>query len=207
MSRINTEYHTDYREGAKKKIIAAALDVAAENGWDAVTLDAIAQNVGVSKPALYSYFENREALLRDVVLEVVENIRTGLETILGQEEDIHVIVRNLAGLLFERQNAYANIFFLLPTKRPQDPEYREEFIHIFDTCRVLIRDCFARVKTKGNLSREVDPDTATYMIIAMSMGLLTSSDFLEMDVDAAKKIWIDAVERLLLIGPGTEGKR
>jgi len=38
------------------------------------------------------------------------------------------------------------------------------------------------------------------MIIAMTMGLLTSSDFLEMDVNVAKKIWIDTVERYLLIG-------
>ena len=37
------------------------------------------------------------------------------------------------------------------------------------------------------------------MIIAMTMGLLTSSDFLKMRVNAAKKIWIDAVERYLLI--------
>ena len=202
MSRINTEYHTEYREDAKKKIIAAALDVAAEHGWDAVTLDAIAQNVGVTKPALYSYFKNREALLREVVLDVVQNIRSGLEKIFAQDNDIHLIIRNLAELLFEQQKPYASIFFLLPTRQPQDPKYREGFIDVFDNCRILIRDCLVRVKNKGKLPREVNPDTATYMIIAMSTGLLTSSDFMEMDVDAAKKIWIDAVERLLLIGPG-----
>ena len=207
MSRINLEYHTDYREGAKKRIIAAALDVAAENGWDAVTLDAIAQNVGVSKPALYGYFENREALLREVVIEVVQNIRAGLETILEKDNDIDLFIRDLAGLLFEQQKTYASIFFLLPTKRPQDPEYREEFIHLFDTCRILIRDFFTRVKARGQLSREVDPDSATYMIIAMSMGLLTSSGFLEMDADAAKKIWIETVERSLLIGPVASSRK
>ena len=71
MARINA------KEDAKKKIIAAALDIAAEHGWDAVTLDAIAQNVGVTKPALYSYFENREALLRDVLFEVVPEYPVG----------------------------------------------------------------------------------------------------------------------------------
>ena len=45
----------------------------------------------------------------------------------------------------------------------------------------------------------VDPDAATYMIIAITKGLLTSSDLLEMDVYMAKKIWINAVRRLLLI--------
>jgi len=207
MSRINTEYHTEYREDAKKRIIAAALNVAAEHGWDAVTLDAIAQNIGVTKPALYSYFKNREALLREVTLEVVRNIQTGLETTLSHDDDIPRIIRNLANLFFEQQKSNANIFFQLPTRLRQDTKKHEEFAHIFDNCRILIRDCLARVKSQGELLRAVDPDAAAYMIIAMTMGLLTSSDFLKMDVDAAKKIWIDAVERLLLIGHGAGGRR
>ncbi|OPY35667.1 MAG: DNA-binding transcriptional repressor AcrR [Methanoregula sp. PtaU1.Bin006] len=200
MSRINTEYHIEYREDAKKKIIAAALDVAAEHGWDAVTLDAIAQNIGVTKPALYSYFKNREALLRDVTLEVVRNIQTGLETTLVHDNDIHRIIRNLAKLLFEQQKPYANIFFQLPTRMRQDAKNHEEFAHFFDKSRIVIRDSLTRIKSDEGLLREVDPDAAAYMIIAMTMGLLTSSDFLEMDVNVAKKIWIDTVERYLLIG-------
>jgi Transcriptional regulator len=200
MSRINTEYHTEYREDAKKKIIAAALDVAAEHGWDAVTLDAIAQNIGVTKPALYSYFKNREALLRDVTLEVVRNIQTGLETTLAHDNDIHRIIRNLAELLFEQQKPYANIFFQLPARMRQDAKNHEEFAHFFDKSRTVIRDSLTRIKSDEGLLRAVDPDAAAYMIIAMTMGLLTSSDFLKMDVNVAKKIWIDTVARYLLIG-------
>jgi Transcriptional regulator len=200
MSRINTEYHTEYREDAKKKIIAAALDVAAEHSWDAVTLDAIAQNIGVTKPALYSYFKNREALLRDVTLEVVRNIQTGLETTLAHDNDIHRIIRNLAELLFEQQKPYANIFFQLPARMRQDAKNHEEFAHFFDKSRTVIRDSLTRIKSDEGLLRAVDPDAAAYMIIAMTMGLLTSSDFLKMDVNVAKKIWIDTVARYLLIG-------
>lgn len=194
MPRINAEY----REDAKKKIIAAALDAAAEHGWEAVTLDAIAKNVGVTKPALYSYFKNREALLREVTLEVVRNILKGLEITLGQEDDIHRIILNLAELIFEQQKSNAYLFFQLPARLRLDSKNREEFVRIFNNSRIIIRDCLARVESHGTLSREVDPDAATYMIIAITMGLLTCSDFSEMDVNAAKKIWIDAVHRLLI---------
>jgi len=203
MSRINTEYHTEYRLDAKKKIIAAALDVASEYGWDAVTLDAIALNVGVTKPALYSYFKNREALLRDVTLEVVRRIQTGLETTVAHDDDIHRIIRNLAELLFEQQKPFANIFFQLPNRIHQNAKNREEFTQIFDKNRIIIRDCLARIKSEGKLLQTVNPDAAAYMVIAMTMGLLTSSDFLRMDVNAVKKIWIDSFERYLLIGSGS----
>jgi AcrR family transcriptional regulator len=202
MSRINAEYRSDYREGARKRIIAAALDVAEKNGWDAVTLDAIAQQIGVSKPALYSYFGNREELLHEVVLEVTQNMHNVIETIVTRDDDIRAFIRNLAGLLFEQQKTYASIFFLLPTRQPHDPGYREEFVHIFDSSRVLIRDCLARAKAAGKLAQDVNPDTAAFTIIAMSMGLLTSSEFLEMDTGTAKTIWMEAVERALLIGTG-----
>jgi len=71
MPRINTEY----REDAKKKIIAAALDVAATSGWGALTLDAIAQKVGVTKGAFYSYFKNSSTLMQDVIIEMIRIIR------------------------------------------------------------------------------------------------------------------------------------
>jgi AcrR family transcriptional regulator len=203
MPRINAEY----RDDAKKKIIAAALGLATENGWDAVTLDAIAQNVGVTKPALYSYFDNIDALLREVNLEVARNIQDGLEKTLVHDDNIPRIIRNLAELLFEQQKPYANIIFQLPTRLRQDPKNREEFTHLFNNSRIIIYDCLTRVKSQGELSQEVDPDVATCSIIAMTMGLQTNSEFLEMDVDTAKKIWIAAVERFLLIGHGAGGMR
>lgn len=200
MPRIKTRH----REEARNQIIAAALAIAAKDGWDAVTLDAIAQHVGVTKPALYSYFENRDELLHEVVLEVILNIRNEIETIVTKDDDIHFIIQKLAGLLFEQQKTYASIFFLLPTRPPQDPEYREEFIQIFDSSRILIHDCLVRVKGEGKLTLGVDPDKATSIVIAMSMGMLISLDFLEMDAGEAKTIWIEAVERALLLEPGAE---
>ncbi len=202
MSRINLGFRSAYRENAKKKIITAALDVAAEQGWEAVTLDAIARNVGVTKPALYTYFKNREALLRDVTLEVVRNIQTGLETILTSNDDILRIIQRLAKLLFEQQKSNASIFFQLPARMGLDSKNREEFITIFNNSWMVIRDWIARMKSQEKLSRMVDPDVGANMIIAMTMGILTSSDFLQRDVDEAKKNWIDAVQKLLLIAPG-----
>jgi AcrR family transcriptional regulator len=198
MPRINTEY----REDAKKKIIAAALEVVAEKGWDAVTIEAIAQRVGVTKGALYTYFENREELLREVSFAVFRNIRVSFEATLADEDDIHKIIRNLAELIFEQQKPYATIFYQLPLRLPQDPSYRKEFLHIFDNNRILIRDCLARMKAEGKLPQNVDPEAASSTIIAMTIGLRISALFLGKDSDTAKKIWIDSVERILGIGPG-----
>jgi len=110
MPRINP----DYRREAREKIIAAALEIAAERGWDEVTLDAIARNVGTSKPALYNYFRSREELLRDVLFEVFRSFRGNLETALSPDEDLPANIRNLSRLLFEREHLRMNLFFQIP---------------------------------------------------------------------------------------------
>lgn len=199
MPRINAEY----REDAKRKIIAAAIAIAAESGWDAVTMDAIARKVGVTKGALYAYFENSEALLRAVIFEVFSNVQSGLIATLAGEKDIHTIVHDLADLIFELQKPYSTIFYQVPTRIIQDPEYREEFSRIFDGNRVIIRECLARLVRDGKLSATVDPEAASHAIIGLTMGLRIISLYLGKDSDEAKSTWITSVERILGIGPGS----
>jgi AcrR family transcriptional regulator len=202
MPRINTEY----REDAKKKIIVAAIEIAAEKSWDAVTMEAIARKVGVTKGALYAYFENSEALLREVILEVFGNVRAGLEATLAGEDDLHRAVIQLADLIFEQQKPYASIFCELPTRLPQDPKYRKEFIRIFGRNRLIISDYFERMKGAGKLSRDLDADAAAGAILGLTMGLRIHALFLGQDLDEAKRIWIYSVERILGIGPDRKMK-
>lgn len=201
MPRINSEY----REDAKKKIIAAAIEIAAEKNWDAVTLEAIAQKVGVTKGALYAYFENSEALLREVIFEVFRNFRAGLEVALVDEVNIHHTIRSLANLIFEQQKPYASIFCQLPMRLPQDHQYRKEFIRIFGQNKLIIQEYFERMKVAGKLSKDVDTDQAAGATIALTMGLRIHALFLELDPDTAKMTWIDSVERILGIVPEKKG--
>ena len=53
------------------EIVQAALDVFAERGFAAARLDDIARRAGVSKGALYLYFETKEELFRAVVTQAI----------------------------------------------------------------------------------------------------------------------------------------
>src|SRR3954471_4486804 len=58
------------------EIVDAALHVFAEKGFAAAKLDEIARRAGVSKGALYLYFETKEELFRAVVQQAIApNIR------------------------------------------------------------------------------------------------------------------------------------
>jgi AcrR family transcriptional regulator len=62
-------------EARPGEIVRAAFDVFAEKGFAAAKLDEIAARAGISKGALYLYFETKEDIFRAVVREaVVPNI-------------------------------------------------------------------------------------------------------------------------------------
>ena len=161
----------------------------------------------MTKGALYSYFENRDELLREVICEVLRNIRLGLKEVLENTDDSHTTILNLADLFFDQQKRYAAIFYQLQARLPQDPRFREEFPHFFNNNRILLRDRLARMKAEGKLSQDVDPEVASSTIIAMTMGLRMSTFCLGRDVDEAKKMWIDSVERIWGIGPERKGEQ
>ena len=84
------------KEARPAECIAAALDVFVERGFAAAKLDDIAQRVGISKGALYLYFESKEALFKAVVQEtllptIVEAETISIETV----EDPAALLREL----------------------------------------------------------------------------------------------------------------
>lgn len=48
----------------KTEIIFAALELASENGLGTVSMNQIAEKIGISKPALYKHFESREEIVK-----------------------------------------------------------------------------------------------------------------------------------------------
>ena len=76
----------------------------------------------------------------------------------------------------------------------------------FNNNRILLRDRIARMRAEGKLSQDVDPETASSTIIAMTMGLRMSTFCLGRDTEGAKKMWMDSVERILGIGPERKGE-
>jgi AcrR family transcriptional regulator len=66
----------------RRRVREAALEIFLRYGYRKVTMDDIARGVGVSRPALYLVFPNKEAVFRDVVQagldKLIDDIERGL---------------------------------------------------------------------------------------------------------------------------------
>lgn len=71
------------KEARPAEIVAAAFEVFSEKGFAAARLDLIAARAGVSKGALYLYFETKEELFKAVVRDAVAPNLDGVRALLA----------------------------------------------------------------------------------------------------------------------------
>jgi len=74
MAPRTSEQFEQLREDRKQKLIDAAFHVFAEETYHRASVSKIAKEAGVSKGLLYNYFENKEALLRAIMSDLLEEI-------------------------------------------------------------------------------------------------------------------------------------
>jgi AcrR family transcriptional regulator len=77
---LNTYHHGDLRDA----LIQAALQEAEQGGPEAISIKALAKRLGVSQPAPYRHFADREALLAAVTAEAFRQFSAVLRASIGR---------------------------------------------------------------------------------------------------------------------------
>lgn len=67
MSPRSTLENEKIRSGSTKKILDAAFELMAKNGYESTSISQIAKKAGVSKGLMYNYFESKEDLLKTLI--------------------------------------------------------------------------------------------------------------------------------------------
>jgi AcrR family transcriptional regulator len=141
----------------KERILAAAADLVARNGYHSVSMADIGAAAGVTGSAIYRHFESKSAvlvalfdrvidgLLRDEhrIVHEVTDLRRALLTLIAGQVEFVVADRELA-------QVYHNEIHNLPADdrrrlRRKQRLYIEEWVHLLDEMRDEIGDTEARV--------------------------------------------------------------
>src|ERR1700749_1566669 len=77
---LNTYHQGDLRDA----LVQAALHEVEESGPEAISLKALAKKLGVSQPAPYRHFADREALLAAVTAEACRQVSAMLREAIGK---------------------------------------------------------------------------------------------------------------------------
>lgn len=81
MPRIDAPTLAEHRDQRRAELLNAGCEILAQEGPTAVTMAAVAQRTGLSRPGVYEYFTSTEDLLTEVLCE---HLRVWSSTIAGE---------------------------------------------------------------------------------------------------------------------------
>jgi len=78
MSAIQATSRRLTAEQRRQQLFAVALELFAQRGYRATTMDDIAERAGVTKPLLYQHFSSKRALYLELVDSIAQNLLTAI---------------------------------------------------------------------------------------------------------------------------------
>ena len=90
------------RSDTHTRLLAAALDLFARNGFEATTMREVASNVGIKAPGIYNHFHSKEQMLSETLLWAIDDFNS---VVLSNEKGENSPVKRLHGIL-DRHTTY-----------------------------------------------------------------------------------------------------
>ncbi len=128
-----------YKDEAKRKIVLAALEVMAESGYDKLTMDDVAKKLGATKGAIYWYFQNKNALIQELLETIDTEFRQIADDPFFDQMKNIIIPPALNRLVFNdelKKEIFYEIGFLNSPKADiplTNPKFLTELITILET--------------------------------------------------------------------------
>lgn len=104
----------EIREQSRDKIIGAALDLFAHNGFHSTSIAQVAAKAGISKGLIYNYFSSKEELLQAIFIQAMKNTEDilTLDPNASPKEKLVFMATSTARFMKNNQE-YMRLFFSL----------------------------------------------------------------------------------------------
>jgi AcrR family transcriptional regulator len=152
----------------RQRIVAAAVSLFAEQGFDATSVNQVVQRAAVAKGALYHHFSSKDDLLYEVYRELVERQLAGLQAIVARDLDPAVNLRLIIADLVTTtaaKVAEATVFFReghrLSDENQQRARHARRLIH--DSVIDLVR----HAQHTGQFSLVASPEMVAFTVFGV----------------------------------------
>ena len=163
---------------SRARLIDAALNVIIHQGVDAVRIDDIVAEVGVTKGSLYWHFEDRDALIKAALAEHIQRLNAdtvaGVSDAIDQSDQKDAYLARVAPYIADPYNAdqvrerWARLAILIETRN------HPELVEMMRDVQARNLDVFVELMTQaqksGVLRQDLDPRAVAVALNAMYLG-------------------------------------
>ncbi len=132
------------REELREQILDVAMNILIKEGYDAVTIRRLADEIAYTPGALYSYFKDKDAIIFALVLRASRHLTTvfrAVESISSPLERLWAIGRAYIKFAMEHPEYYDLMFIMsTPIQKMSEAEYTEGYA-AFHILRSTVQEC------------------------------------------------------------------
>ncbi len=110
---MSTKNARPNRSEVRASIIRTARDIAANEGWSAVTVRKVAQSIGYTAPIIYEHFGSKDEMLDQVLKLGYETLYADMAAAVAQESDSERRVRAIARAYWDFAHDTPELYFLM----------------------------------------------------------------------------------------------
>ena len=161
------------KEERRDVILQAARTLVIENGYEAMTMDALAERARVTKPTLYAYFPNKELVAVASVVQLVQRGVTHLETM---DDSLPALTRLESIYNWAMVNKYVHRYIAFAGGASQivraHSDYQEAHARLMEGLSSII--------DQGKQSGEINPDLETSVAIRLFVSVMRDQEYDEL---------------------------
>ena len=180
-----------YTEDAKKRILQAAADQFKEKGYFQSTMDDIATRLGISKGAIYRYFDSKESLLSALYAGAPENLHSLFE---AASEDPMTAAREVFNKMATKANA--NLFVDFLAEASMNSEFQKVLRDNIERFTGAMEDVLKEKNPKIN-PKEAEKLHDSLVTLGLVFNGLTCWLAIGVPETEARKVWSRSLELLL----------
>jgi len=149
----------------RERIIEAGLKLFANESYQAVTMDRVAEAAGVAKGTLYLYFQSKEDLYLGILTDGMESISRNYQASVDPQADVKIRLRRAITLSIEFYDQRRDLLRLMMTEEPRMPEARNRLREEWRDRRVRFFNSLIEEGVQSGAFRAVDARLATFAIL------------------------------------------
>ena len=149
----------------RERILEAALKLFANQTYQAVTMDRVAEAANVAKGTLYLYFQSKEDLYLGILIDGMESMARNYQSSVDPNADVQTRLRGAITLTIEFYDQRRDLLRLMMTEEPRMPEARNRIREEWRDRGVRFFNSLIEEGIQGGAFRAVDARLATYAIL------------------------------------------
>jgi len=158
----------------KAEIVQTAIRLAAKHGPDRVTTQHLADEVGVTQPAIFRHFATKSDIWLAVGDHIVKEFtQLHAHPVEVSQVDPHDMLQKLVGhhLVHVTQNPAIPAILFSRELQAENGTLREKFIELLNQRRSAISGLISHAQSRGMHRAELSADDAAHLVLAAMQGL------------------------------------